>query len=332
MALDEFAFIEQVRRAVAASPGVAIGIGDDCAAIDLPPGEQLLVSKDLLLEGVHFRREWTSLFDLGAKAAAVNLSDLAAMGAKPAYLVLGLGFPASMSEADCRDLVDGFLAEAAASGVTLIGGDTCRAQQFLTLSVTAFGTSDARTVVRRSGAGAGDLVFVSGTLGDSALALHQLLSGRTPVPELARRHHRPSARLDLGRQLAAVGVSAMIDISDGLLADLGHLLKASAVGAEITTAALPLSVAFQRQMAQDPDLLRFALAGGEDYELLFTLPEEQVAGAQRAAAVCQVPICEIGCIVAEREALWLVDDSGRHPAPQERGFSHFSNGEEQATP
>jgi len=323
MTLDEFSFIAQIRRSAAVTPEVAIGIGDDCAALDLPPGEQLLVTSDLLLEGVHFRCDWTSCFDLGAKAAAVNLSDLAAMGARPVGLVLGLGLPDRLDDADRRELVAGFIAEAEAFETALVGGDTCRAQQFLTLSVTAFGTADPRQVVRRGGARPGDRIFVSGTLGDSALALKYLGEGVSPEGPLARRHHRPTARVSLGRRLAAAGVSAMIDISDGLLADLGHILEASAVGAEISTGELPLSAPFRRDLAGNPDLLQLALTGGEDYELLFTLPPEQELAARRAAADCGVPIGEIGRILPDREAFWLVAADGARSRPEQRGFDHF---------
>ncbi len=322
--LDEFAFIEQIRRAVDAAPGVSLGIGDDCAALELPPGEQLLVTSDLLLEGVHFRRDWTTAFDLGAKAVAVNLSDLAAMGARPAYLVLGLGLPNDFSEPDRQALIEGFVGEAASFGVTLVGGDTCRAQQFLTLAVTAFGTAAAEKVLRRDGARVGERIFVSGTLGSSALALQQLQDGRLPVAELARRHHRPTPRVVLGQALAAAGATSMIDISDGLLADLGHLLKASGVGAEICTSDLPLDVAFRREMTDSPELLQLALAGGEDYELLFTLPAEKESLARQAALEAAVPITEIGRLLPAPEDLWLVDSHGQRSRPLRRGFNHFS--------
>jgi len=325
MALDEFSFIEQIRRRAATGPGVAIGIGDDCAALEIPPGEQLLTTCDLLLDGVHFRREWTSLYDLGAKAAAVNLSDLASMGAHPAGLLLALGLPEDLDDGERGELVAGFMAEADRHDTPLVGGDTCRAQQFLTLSVTAFGTAPPGQTVRRAGACVGHKVFVSGCLGDSALALRLLQAGGAPDPYLAGRHHRPTPRIALGRGLATVGVSAMIDISDGLLADLGHILEASGVGAEIQLERLPLSAAFQGQMTEIGEPLELALAGGEDYELLFTASPDREAEIQDVAASCGVPVTSIGTILAGAGGLWLVDARGKRSRPRKLGFDHFND-------
>lgn len=320
--LDEFNLIDRIRRHAPTGSDVLTGIGDDCAVLTPPPGEQLLVTSDLLLEGVHFRRDWTSPEDLGAKSVAVNLSDLAAMGAMPRYLLLGLGIPADFPEEDLDLLIRGFCRAATAYGVSLVGGDTCRAQQFLTVAVTAFGTAPAARIVRRSGAAAGESILVSGTLGESALALKLLQEHQVPAPQLAERHHRPVPRVELGQRLAAVGVSAMIDISDGLLADLGHILRASSVGAELETAALPLSAPFRQALDHDPSLLHLALSGGEDYELLLTAPDDKVARLQAAARTCKVPLTVIGRTLADPAEFWLVDAGGGRFMPELRGYQH----------
>lgn len=252
----------------------------------------------------------------------MNLSDLAAMGATPRYLVLGVGVPGAFPEEDLDLLIKGFCQEAETYGVSLVGGDTCRAQQFLTVAVTAFGTAPEEMIVRRSGAAPGESILVSGVLGDSALTLKLLQEKQTPAPELAERHHRPVPRVELGQRLAAAGVSSMIDISDGLLADLGHILKASGIGAEVETTALPLSGLFRQALDREPGLLRLALSGGEDYELLLTAPPERVAQLCEVASTCGVPLTVIGRTLTDAADYWLVDSAGERSMPENRGFQH----------
>ncbi|TYO98145.1 thiamine-phosphate kinase [Geothermobacter ehrlichii] len=319
---DEFRLIERIRALAPSCLEVEEGIGDDCAVLNPPAGERLLVTSDLLLEGVHFRRDWTCAADLGAKSVAVNLSDLAAMGARPLALVLGLGVPDDFAAGQLDALIAGFCRTAADYGVALVGGDTCRSQQFLTVAVTAFGTAAPGRIVRRSGARAGDCLLVSGELGDSALALRLLQRGENPPPEIAERHHRPRARVELGKRLAAAGIHAMIDLSDGLIGDLGHILAASGVGAEIETAKIPLSGAFRRALADDPGLFALALGGGEDYELLLAAEASGVAGLQALAAGIGVRLSVIGRVVDEPRAIWLVDADGERRRAEPAGFRH----------
>jgi thiamine-monophosphate kinase len=321
--LGEFGFIAKVRRAVQNGAGVELGIGDDCAVLRLPADELLLTTSDLLIEDVHFRRSWTGLEDLGRKSVAVNLSDIAAMGGTPRFLYLALGIPAELPMNELEALVAGFVAEAEAYGTTLVGGDTCRSPGPLLISVTAEGSVPPAELVRRSGVRPGDGIYVSGTLGDSALALRELQAGRAPDQFLAGRHHRPTARIGLGRRLAASRLpSAMIDISDGLLADLGHLLAASQVGAELTVDDLPLSPVFAAQLTVEPELLDLALGGGEDYELLFTVP---AAGEARLlAADWPVPVTRIGTAGSVENGLLLKDRHGRRRLPATGGFNHFA--------
>jgi thiamine-monophosphate kinase len=318
--LGEFGFIERIRRAVAQAPGVAVGIGDDCAVLELPPGERLLTSTDLLIEDVHFRRAWTDMERLGRKSVSVNVSDIAAMGGTPRHLYLGLGIPKDFALEELDAFVAGFLAACADYRATLVGGDTCRSPGPLMISVTVEGTVAAGELVCRSGARVGDGVYVSGTLGDSALALRQLLDGKVPEAASAARHHDPRAQVALGRTLASARIpSAMIDVSDGLLADLGHLMESSAVGAQIDEAALPLSAALRRAVNDDPERIELALSGGEDYELLFTVPPER----EPALADLALPVTRIGVIVPNAAGLRVKNRQGDLRPAAPAGFNHF---------
>jgi thiamine-monophosphate kinase len=323
--LGEFGFIDRIGRAVpAAGAGVFLGIGDDCAALELAAGELLLTTTDLLIEQVHFRRDWTDWHTLGRKSVAVNVSDIAAMGGTPSHLFLGLAVPAGMRVEELDAFLAGFLEAAGHYGATLAGGDTCGSPGPLMISVTATGAVPEGQLVRRSGARPGDAIYISGTLGDSGLALQLLLAGEAPEPFLARRHHDPEARSDLGRALAQTHLpTAMIDVSDGLLADLGHLLKASGVGAAIEAAALPLSPPFRRALALEPGLLDLALAGGEDYELLFTVPPEREPELAEVARSTGVPMTRLGRVTAPQEGLIVLDRDGCPLPLRKTGYDHF---------
>jgi len=321
--LGEFGFIDRIRQAVAKAPGVVVGIGDDCAVLELPPGERLLTSTDLLIEDVHFRRAWTDMARLGRKSVSVNVSDIAAMGGTPRHLYLGLGIPAGLAVEELDAFVAGFLEACGDYGATLVGGDTCRSPGPLLISVTVEGTVPADELVCRSGGRVGDAVYVSGTLGDSALALRRLLAGETPEAEAAGRHHDPRARVELGRALAAARIpSAMIDVSDGLLADLGHVLEASAVGAEIDEAVLPLSAPLRAALIDAPDWIELALSGGEDYELLFTVPLER----EPALAALAVPVTRIGTLIPAPAGLVVKKRNGELRPTTPAGYNHFRQG------
>ena len=322
--LGEFGLIDTIRAQVGAAPGVHRGIGDDAAELELPPGHRLLTSTDLLLEAVHFDFKWISPYDLGRKAVAVNLSDIAAMGGTPRFLYIGLACPGEVEVARLEGFVAGVLDEAGAYGVTLAGGDTCRSPGSWIVSVTIEGTVPAGESVGRAGAGPGDVILVSGTLGDSALALSFWQRGEIPAPCLAERHCRPTPRLALGRGLAEARLAtAMIDLSDGLAADLQHILQASGVGAEVRAATLPLSPAFQGHLVDRPELLDLALGGGEDYELLCTVPAGRVAAAQALGARLGVPLTQVGTITAPGTGLLLRGDDGRQRPLRVRGYDHF---------
>ncbi|MCM2264173.1 MAG: thiamine-phosphate kinase [Desulfuromonadales bacterium] len=322
--LGEFGLIDSIRARVGAAPGVYRGIGDDAAELEIPAGHRLLTSTDLLLEEVHFRFAWTSAYDLGRKAVAVNLSDVAAMGGLPRFVYVGLACPADAEVAQLDAFVTGVLDEAAEHGVILVGGDTCRSPGPWVISVTVEGTAPAGTAVGRDGAHPGDLVLVSGTLGDSALALDLWQQGKTPDPWLATRHNRPLPRIALGRELALAGLAtAMIDLSDGVASDLEHILQASKAGAEILSSALPLSPAFRTQLERRPELFDLALGGGEDYELLCTVPAARAEEALSAGTRTGVPLTIIGTVMERGAGFRLRDAAGGVRPLRVRGYDHF---------
>ena len=325
--LGEFGLIDTIRARVGDTAGVHRGIGDDAAELELPAGHHLLTSTDLLLEDVHFSFAWISTTDLGRKAVAVNLSDIAAMGGSPRFLYVGLACPAATELAQIDAFVDGVLAEAAAHGATLVGGDTCRSPGPWIISVTVEGSAPPAEVIGRNGARPGDLVLVSGTLGDSALALSLWQRGASPGAFLAARHNRPTPRVGLGRELARAGVpTAMIDLSDGLASDLAHILEASGAGAEIRSAALPLSPEFRAYLDRQPELFSLALAGGEDYELLCTVPPARLAAALAAADRSGVALTVVGTVTEPAAGVQLRAGDGTLQPLRARGFDHFAAG------
>lgn len=318
--IGEFELIRWIRDQVRDSESLA-GIGDDCSVQRLDPNTELLTSTDLLIEDIHFKRAWTSMFDLGRKSVAVNLSDIAAMGGTPKTLYLGIGRSKQLGSDELKDFLKGFLAEAACHKVILAGGDTCASPGPLMISVTVQGSVAVGKSIFRHGARSGDSIYVSGTLGDSALALQMLQAGRTPPTAVARRFHTPTARVELGRYLGLgeVPVHAMLDVSDGLLADLGHVLTASGTGAELELKALPLSDDFRRVLMDRPELIDLALAGGEDYELLLTSsrPDLTEVPALRGA------ITKIGTITA-RPGITIRQADGSDYRCRRAGFDHFA--------
>lgn len=321
--MPEFDLIDLLaRRAGAARADVVIGIGDDAAVLGLARGEEWVACVDTLVEGVHFPSATTPA-DLGWKSLAVNLSDLAAMGAEPRFALLALTLPAD-DPAFVRGFAIGFGILARRHGVALVGGDTTRGP--LAVSVTALGAVPRGTALRRAGARVGDDLWVSGTPGDAAAGLALWQGGLADVAPraaatLRRRLDRPEPRVALGLALRGLA-SAAIDISDGLLADLGHVLAASGVGARIERDAVPVSTALRRAVPDADARARLALAGGDDYELLFTAPPSRAARLRAAAAGVGVPIARIGRIEAGRR-LVVVDGDGRTWDPGRRGYVHF---------
>jgi thiamine-monophosphate kinase len=317
--MDEFALIERwFGRTAVVRDDVALGIGDDAAIVTLVPGERLVAAVDTLVADRHFPA-WFSPEAIGYRALAVNLSDLAAMGAEPRWALLALTLP----RADAAWL-DGFSVGlaglAARHRVALIGGDTTQGP--LTVTITLLGVCEA--ALTRAGARVGDIVFVTGTLGDAALALALEDSEQSPPAQRLRAHFaRPEPRVAAGLALRDLAHAA-IDVSDGLLGDLGHILRASKVGARIDARALPLSAAARALFAPER-AIHAAATGGDDYELLFTAPEDRAATIVDRLHALACPVTRIGTIVAG-DAAELIGLDGQPLRIERTGFRHFSAG------
>lgn len=300
-----------------------LGVGDDCALLAPLPGHQLALSTDTLVEGRHFLPTVHPVH-LGHKALAVNLSDLAACGARPRAFLLSLTLP-RVDEAWLSGFAQGLWALADAFECELIGGDTTQGP--LNINITVMGDVPAGQALLRSGAHAGDDIYVSGTLGDARVAL-EVFRGQLTVPETVfltarARMEQPSPRIALGMALRGVATAAA-DISDGLLGDLGHILTASQVGAEIHAAwALPLLASGPHLKLPTAQHLEFVLTGGDDYELVFTAPPQQSAAVHEAARASQTPITRIGTI-REGQGLDIVDAQGQAIAHPFKSFDHFA--------
>lgn len=317
MAGSEFDLIR--RHFAAATPArddVPLGIGDDAALLQVPAGALLAVSIDTLVEGRHFLAGCDPAA-LGHKALAVNLSDLAAVGAEPAWATLSLTLPAA-DDAWLTAFMGGFAALARSYRLQLVGGDTTRGP--LSITVQVHGFVAPQEVLRRSGARAGDHLLVSGTIGDAALALREMERGGDVAPALRDRLDRPTPRVALGRLLAG-RAHAAVDVSDGLLADLGHLCAASGVGARLDLARVPLSApvaAACRHGDWTP-----VLAGGDDYELLFSVSPDRVADLLAECRSQGHAVEQIGRLV-ERPGIVVTYPDGRERDLAPRGFDHFA--------
>lgn len=322
--LGEFGFIDRIAGMVSERNGVRIGIGDDAAAIETSPGHLSLVTSDMLVEGVHFDLSFTDPFRLGRKSLAVNLSDIAAMGGLSRHFLLSLAIPPHLTVEFLDGFVGGLLGMAEEFNVTLIGGDTCRSTGGLVISITLHGEQVPDLVVRRNGARPGDLIFVTGTLGDSALGLAQLGAGEREG-EAIERHLNPIPRTRAGMAIAEAGLAtSMIDISDGLLADLGHILKLSCAGAKIELDRLPLSPFFREKaplLSSDPHSL--ALAGGEDYELLFTVRPDRASEVETLMAGMGEHATAVGMINSSG-MLSVLSSDGRQLEISRTGYNHFT--------
>jgi thiamine-monophosphate kinase len=322
--LGEFGLIDKIHRATRRGRGVRLGIGDDAAWVDCPSAS-CLATADLLLEGVHFNLKWTSLFDLGYKSLAVNLSDIAAMGGVPAYVIVSLGIPAHFRTEQIDEFYRGMNSLAWKCGVSLVGGDISVAGSLL-VSVCVLGHAPHRPIPRH-GAKVGDDIYVTGTLGDAALGLKLLkrksAALRHPAAAfLLKRHHQPIARCRVGLLLARRKLAAaMIDISDGLLQDLGHICNASGIGAVIWEENLPLSRSYHALAGKKGSLL--ALCGGEDYELLFCARRPRRAAIQALARSARVPITRIGACVTKKEGITVIDPLGKKRSLSVWGHDHF---------
>ena len=299
---------DAIRRLLANWGSAASGIGDDAAVLDLPAGERLVVSTDASVEGVHFRREWMTAEEVGARAAAAALSDLAAMGAMPRGLLLALGVPEGW-RGELDALAQGVGAVASAAGCPIIGGNVSAASE-LSLTITVLG--GARRPLVRSGASAGDTIYVTGCLGGPGAALRSLLAGQRVAPEHRSRFVAPVPRLREGRWLAAHGAHAAIDISDGLVADASHLARASGVSLSLDDALIPLVPGVS---------LEDALVSSEEYELLVAIPPGSDIRPDVFEREHGVPLTAIGIGVLRGARAVTMRSGGADAA---RGHDHFA--------
>lgn len=323
--MAEFDLIELIKqRCKSSRADVLLGIGDDAAVVAVPSGHELVICADTLVAGVHFPLD-TDPADIGWKSLAVNLSDLAAMGAQPAWALLTLTLPSADADFIAR-FVDGFAELAAMLDVDLIGGDTTSGP--LSITVAAHGFVPNGQALRRDGAQPGDVVFVTGTLGDAAAGLRCLQSSdpeSRPIDDacasLISRLERPYPRVSAGSGLRGLA-SACIDVSDGLLADLGHIALASGVGIEIGEDCLPGSTAlFERFDADTCHALQ--MSGGDDYELAFTIAESNIDAMRAAMSDIECRVSRIGRVIAE-PGVHVLDRNGERKQVQGKGWEHFA--------
>jgi thiamine-monophosphate kinase len=326
--IGEFVLIDRLRAvlppAVLAFSEAGLGIGDDAAVWFPPAGEDLVVTTDALVEGVHFRLDWTDWESLGHKMLAVNLSDIAAMGAAPHLATITLGIAGDEAVADLEALYRGAGRLAADHGTVIAGGDVVRSPQGLMLGVTLIGSVTRGRAITRSGAQPDDLIVVSGTLGASAAGLALLARGEdttTTGPLLRAAHLRPNPRLALGSILFEAGVSAAMDLSDGLLGDLPKILQASGVSGRVEVDRLPVLPAVR---ALFPDTWQdLALRGGEDYELLMTIPPAGFEHFQALADTIGATLTPIGHITAHDPGRVELFQDGQSFAAPVGAFDHF---------
>jgi thiamine-monophosphate kinase len=323
----EFELIAEYFAPLAGGEAGALGLADDAALLTPPAGRDLVLTVDAMIEGVHFLPDEPPNL-VARKLLRVNLSDLAAMGAVPLGYLLTAAWPETKDEAWIAGFAAGLAEDQAVFPVHLLGGDTTRTPGPLALSLTAVGSVPAGAGLRRGTARAGDLLFVSGAIGDSALGL-KILRGELTVRDgkdraaLVGRHRLPEPRLALGQALLEEGfATAAIDISDGLVADVGHIAEASGLAARIEAADMPLSAAAGRAVARDPDLRGAIFGGGEDYELAFAAPPERAGEIAALAERLGLPITRIGDL-ASGEGVRLVDEAGRDVPLASAGWTHF---------
>jgi thiamine-monophosphate kinase len=310
-----------------ASKCVEVGIGDDAAALKLSPGKLLLATTDCQVEDVHFLKAGISPEELARKSVAVSASDIGAMGGVPKFILASLGFSKNEGEGFLKELIKGFRSAEQEFGVELVGGNLSSSEK-LFLDVTTLGEVEPENLVRRSGALPGDAIYVSGTLGDSALGLRLIADGRASdeYSYLIGRHKYPRPRLALGRRLALSGaVTSMIDVSDGLLLDLERITVEQGVGARIHLDRIPVSREYSERIADyTSDFYETALSGGEDYELLFTSSPVLREKVREISGALGIQITEIGEVASE-PVLTVLDKDGNEAGIKRKGFIHFGN-------
>ena len=320
----EFGLIARIvaRLAAGTNAGVVVGPGDDAAVVASPDG-RVVVTTDLVVEGRHFRREWSSAYDVGRRAAARSLADIAAMGARPTAIVVGLATPPDLPLEWADGLADGLVDECGLVGAAVVGGDVS-ADDHVVLAVTALGDLGGREPVRRAGAVPGDVVVVAGRLGYAAAGLAQFMAGLhagRADHELVGAHRRPQVAYAAASRLAHAGATAMVDVSDGLVADLGHVAAASGVGIELATDDLPLPAELvEAGLALGVDPLTWVAGGGDDHAFAATMPGDAALRAVTLLADLPepVPFAQVGRVVVGT-GVTFVDA----PPPGAGGHEHF---------
>ena len=328
--IGEFGFIESIKKeCIASLKDVIKGIGDDCAVFGPYSGRVLLFTTDMLVEDIHFLMDKITPYQLGWKAIAVNLSDIAAMGGRPLFILLSLGIPVEMNVELIQDIYKGMKDICEHYRVNILGGDTVASPDKLIINISLIGDAKEKEVIYRSGARPGDKVYLTGNVGDSAAGL-KILKNDISLPNsigshFIKVHNEPKPLIETGRIIATSGLaSAMIDLSDGLLSDLGHICKESGVGAMLFRSKIPLSSELKLLASlANFNPLDIALSGGEDYLLLVTVPEEKIQDLELLFKDKRPsPLYLIGEI-REKEGIGMVNDDGSIEEIVLRGFNHF---------
>lgn len=327
--LGEFGFIARVAsRYQSSHPAILKGIGDDAAVLSCAPQDAFLLTTDLLLEDIHFRLHTTTPYRLGWKSLAVNASDIAAMGGVPVGFTLSLGIPAQRISVEFLDqFYEGVNGLAKVVDAHLLGGDTSESDERFIISVSVLGTVQRGKEIYRGGGKDHDDVYVTGWPGEAAMGLRILEQGRRAegLEPIVERHELPMPRVKEGNLLAKQNIAhAMIDVSDGVLADMNHLVTASGLGGEIDLALLPLSTALRDTAGRyQEDPMALALSGGEDYELLFSAAPDKREAVERVAQECGCPMTRIGRLSSAFEGIMLRHQQGRVQKIDPAGFDHF---------
>ncbi len=329
--IGEFGLIAHIAsNIVTMRDGVVVGIGDDVAVLRAGGENYLLATCDIQIEGIHFLRDKITPYQLGRKAVAINLSDIASMGGAPTYLLISLAMSPDTPVEFIDELYEGMRAESGAAGVDIVGGNMAHSPERLMVDIFLLGEVEPEYLLLRSGARVGDKVLVTGNVGDSAAGLALLLDptaqlSAAQAKPLLDAHLTPIPRLKEGRAIARTGIAtAMIDISDGTISDIGHICERSEVGARLWAEALPISKAARAAAeATGKDALDFALRGGEDYQLLFTAPPERTEELAAVREETGTPITAIGEIIPFEEGIQVVMPDGERLVSTEGGWDHF---------
>ncbi len=325
--IGEFELLAQIKQQLAtSSPHVILGIGDDAAAFSLPEARLGLLSSDLLLQGVHFDLSYTTPYQLGQKALAVNISDIAAMGGVPCYALVSMALPGDCPVAWISEFYNGLKALGEKYETAIIGGDTSASPNIIMISISIWGEVEAELLLSRRGAKPGDQVLVTGNLGEAAAGLALLKANKqSSYPDLVQRQLTPIPRCSEALIIAhGRWASSMIDVSDGLVSDIKQLARESNVGAEIWLDKLPISQAVAEVAGQlGVSAYELAISGGEDYELLFSVPPNKLNHLLQEFTRQQTPLSIIGCIKTMEQGVCFLGENGQKIVPK-AGYEHFS--------